>query len=63
MKLGKKIRRARLRLGLSQSEFGEAIGWDKSQVSRLENGKSSPTLASLRRIAIALGEKIEELLR
>ena len=34
-----RLKRLRTQTGLSQEEAAEAMGWHKSKVSRLENGK------------------------
>ena len=41
--IGSRIRDVRKRKGLSQTEFGERIGFHKNQVYNVENGKSIPS--------------------
>ena len=58
------IREARLRAGLSQRELAGRVGTTQSAVARLEtalaNGrKHSPTIATLRRYAAALGYRVQ----
>lgn len=40
--LGKRIKKLRIALSLSQREFGERIGIVKTAVSKIENGENSP---------------------
>ncbi|MBF0400809.1 MAG: helix-turn-helix transcriptional regulator [Magnetococcales bacterium] len=54
---------ARKAAGLTQEEVAQRMGTTKSAISRLEsslgNGRSSPSLATLRRYAAAVGYKLE----
>lgn len=52
--VGEAIRQARQSRKLTQEELGERIGVKKSQICRLEKGKSI-TLASMMRVFKALG--------
>ena len=40
---GQHVRRARLAAGWTLAEFGQRIGYDPGQISRIENGKRPPT--------------------
>lgn len=42
---------ARKRAGLTQKELAFRMGTDQSSVARLENGRSSPTVKTLRKLA------------
>ena len=55
------ILKARTATGLTQAQIAGRIGTTQSAVARLEsgNGKHSPSLATLRRYAKALGYKLE----
>jgi transcriptional regulator with XRE-family HTH domain len=55
------ILKARTATGLTQAQIAERIGTTQSAVARLEsgNGKHSPSLATLRKYAKALGYKLE----
>jgi len=55
--LGEKIKEIRKRRNLSQEELGKLIGVQKAQVSKLENGKSSATLATINKIFRAMRAK------
>ncbi len=53
--LGEAIKKARIHQNLTQEELGERVGVKKSQISKLESGKSSITLPTMGRIFKALG--------
>jgi transcriptional regulator with XRE-family HTH domain len=55
MDIGPYIRDARRRSQLSQEELAAQAGINRTYLSQLENGRSSPTLEVLNRIALALG--------
>ena len=50
---------ARNEEGLTQKELAERCGLKASNLSRLENGKSSPTVKTLRALAAGLGKHLE----
>ncbi len=45
-------------LGLTQSEFAERCGMKQSALSRLQTGKTSPTLKTLQQLADGMGKKL-----
>ncbi len=51
--IGEAIRKARISKNLTQEQLGEKVGVQKSQISRLEKGKSI-TLSSLMRLFAAM---------
>lgn len=53
--LGRRIRAARSELGMSQERLAHEAGLDRSYVGRVERGEHNLTLASLVKIARALG--------
>ena len=55
--VGEAIRKAREAKNLTQAELGEKMGVQRSQVCRIENGKSI-TLASMMRAFKALGVQV-----
>jgi len=59
--IGKRIKAARQKAGMSQEELAQAIGSTKSAVSRYEAGKRQPSYDQLQRISDALGISIYEL--
>ena len=60
IKLGPAIRRLRDGRGLSLRALGEATGFSASFLSQVENGQASPSIASMERIATALGVTLAE---
>lgn len=62
MNVGSNIRRIRQDARLSQEELAEAAGINRTYLSQLENGRSSPTLDVLERIARALEVPISALI-
>lgn len=59
--LGKRLRVLRLERGLTLRELAGRIGKSESYLSKLENGKLNPSLASLKKIADALGRPLVHL--
>ena len=53
--VGEAIKKARLKQNLTQEELGERIGVKRSQICKLESGKSPITLSTLSRVFKALG--------
>lgn len=53
--VGEAIKKARLKQNLTQEELGEKVGVKRSQICKLENGKSSITLSTMSRVFQALG--------
>ena len=54
--IGEQIREAREKLGLSQPEFAQKAGLSRSQLIRIEMGRTwQPRRATLTRLALALG--------
>ncbi|MDO8728697.1 MAG: helix-turn-helix transcriptional regulator [bacterium] len=62
-KLGRNLKRIRTEKGISQGDIVRSLGMDRAFVSNIENGKTNPTLATIAKIAKALGVKIEELIK
>jgi putative transcriptional regulator len=57
-----KIKKIRLQLGLSQSEFAEKTQIKKKTLQFWEQGRRNPSIKNLMLISKALGLKIEELI-
>jgi ribosome-binding protein aMBF1 (putative translation factor) len=53
--VGEAIRNARLRQNLTQEQLGERIGVQRAQISRLESGKGTISLSTMKRVFQALG--------
>ena len=56
-----KLREVRERKFMSQQELADAAGTTKANISRLETGKQKPQMATVRKLAEALGVQPEEL--
>lgn len=50
--------KARLETGMTQKQLSEKTGINQSNLSRIENGDGNPSVATLERIASALGKKV-----
>lgn len=53
--VGEAIKSVRLRQNLTQEDLGRRIGVKRSQICKLESGKSSMTLSTMGRVFRALG--------
>jgi transcriptional regulator with XRE-family HTH domain len=55
---GTELRRIRKRLGLTQRELAEELGWHRNSVAKAEQGamKIGPTAARLARLLLAIHE-------
>jgi transcriptional regulator with XRE-family HTH domain len=71
-KIGDRIRQVREEKGITQDNLGIAMSmdrphtikeYDKSNVSRLESGKTNPRIFTLYRVSEALGVSLPELLK
>ena len=62
-KLGKNLKRIRTAKGMSQGEISRILEVDKSFVSNIENGKTNPTLATIAKIAKAIGVSVGDLMK
>lgn len=56
--VGSVVRTARRRAGISQAELAKKAGTSQPSIARLEQGRVSPTVVSLDRIARALGTEL-----
>ena len=54
----KAIIAARIETNLTQKELAQITGIRQSNISRIENGKSSPTIATLQQIADGVGKTL-----
>jgi transcriptional regulator with XRE-family HTH domain len=59
--LGRRIRQLRLAKGMSARDVAAVSGLTTTYISRLENAKLSPTVATLSRLVAAMGETITSL--
>ncbi|MBA3706140.1 MAG: helix-turn-helix domain-containing protein [Bacteroidetes bacterium] len=61
MNIGDNIKRIRTAKSLSQKEVITVANLDAAQYSRIENGKTDPSVATLERISKALGVSLADL--
>ncbi len=61
--VGRNVRQARLRKGLTQEKFAEISGFSQQYISGLEQGRRNPTVVTVYEIATALGVSHLELMR
>lgn len=59
--LGDQVRAARIKKGLTQYQLAQDAGLRPEVISRLENGKSGSSLASLHKLAPLLGLSLDDL--
>ncbi len=61
--LGKNMKRIRAKKGMSQGDIARALEVDRGYISNIENGKKNPTIATIQKLANALGVSANELLK
>lgn len=61
-KLGQNLKRIRTEKGISQNKIARTLGIDRAFISNIENGKTNPTLATIVKLAKAIGVSIGELM-
>lgn len=61
-KLGMNLKRIRTEKGISQGSIARMLKIDKAFISNIENGKTNPTLATIEKIAKALGIPVNKLI-
>ncbi len=60
--LGRAVHRQRIVLGMSQEDFADQVGLDRTYVSGIERGIRNPTLLVLLRLALVLKIPVSRLL-
>ena len=53
------VARLRILRGLTQEQLAELVGTKQPSIARLESGASMPTVSFLRKVAAALGSRVE----
>jgi transcriptional regulator with XRE-family HTH domain len=61
--IARSIRAERSRLGLSQTELGERLGWSQAKVTSIERGARNLYAHELPDVAVALGVPLRDLLK
>ena len=60
--IGQKIRNVRELLGMSQQDLAAKCNFEKSNLSRIEAGRTNLTIKTLYKISIALNVSIKDLI-
>lgn len=60
-KLGKKIQKFRKHIGITQEKFAEKVHLSRTHMGHIEQGRKSPSLKVINRIAKALNVKVKDL--
>jgi Predicted transcriptional regulators len=63
IKLGKNLKRIRKEKVISQGDIARSLNVSRGFISNIENGKTNPTLATITKLANAVGVSIGELMR
>lgn len=63
VKLGENLKRIRTKKDISQGDIAKELGVDRGFISTIENGKTNPTLATIAKLAKAVGVTTNELLK
>lgn len=61
-RLAANLRRLRTEEGLSQEEFANAYGFDRTYISGIERAVRNPTILIVERLAVALRVDVAEML-
>ncbi|MBI2023593.1 helix-turn-helix transcriptional regulator [Candidatus Giovannonibacteria bacterium] len=62
-KLGQNMKRIRTKKNMSQGDVARALEVDRGYISNIESGKKNLTLATIQKLANALGVSADELLK
>ena len=62
-KLGANMTKVRAKKKLSQGALARLLEVDKGYISNIESGNKNPTLATIQRLADALGVSADELIK
>lgn len=62
-KFGQNLKRIRTKKKMSQGDIARALYVHRAYISGIENGKRNPTLATIQKLANALGVSADELLK
>ena len=62
-KLAENLKRIRTEKGISQGDIVKSTGIDKAMISNIENEKTNPPLATIAKLAKALGVSVVELMK
>ena len=62
-KLGQNLKRIRTKKGISQGDIARELEVSRGFISTIENGKTNPTLATITKLAKAVGVSVGELMK
>ena len=62
-KLGLNLKKIRTKKGISQGDIARDLEVSRGFISTIENGKTNPTLATIAKLAKAVGVSVDELLK
>lgn len=62
LKIGEKIRQIRISKNISQQSLADMLNFEKSNMSRIEAGRTNLTVKNLFRISRALGVRMKDLI-
>jgi transcriptional regulator with XRE-family HTH domain len=62
IRFGKKVREERLKKGLSQEDLASKAGVHRTYIGMIERGEKNITLVTIKKVAIALDLRINQLL-
>ncbi len=62
-KFGQNLKRIRMKKKMSQGDIARVLDIHRAYISGIENGKRNPTLATIQKLANALGISADELLK
>jgi len=62
-KLGLNLKRIRTKKGITQGDIARSLEVGRGFISTIENGKTNPTLATIAKLAKAVGVSIDELIK
>lgn len=62
-KLGNNLKRIRTAKNISQGDIARELGVSRSFISNIENGKTNPTLATIAKLAKAVGVPTDQLIK
>lgn len=63
LKLGQNLKKIRTAKKMSQGDIARKLEVHRAYVSGIENGKRNPTLATIEKLAVALGVSANDLLK
>jgi len=62
-KLGLNLKKIRTKKGISQGDIAKELDVSRGFISTIENGKTNPTLATIAKLAKAVGVSVNDLLK